>query len=105
MSRAILLAGPQFARQAGGLERALGDLVAGLAAQAFAVDDATGASAVPEAGGAEPIASGAWFSKLNRSPAAATVWSRLSPRRRRALRDIFAPRADLEHAAAVLDDL
>jgi glycosyltransferase involved in cell wall biosynthesis len=105
MSRAILLAGPQFTRQAGGLERALADLASGLAAQGFVVDDATGASAVPEAGGAEPVAAGAWFSKLNRSPAAATLWSRLSPRRRRALRDIFAPRAELERAAQVLDEL
>jgi len=105
MSRSILLAGPKFTRQAGGLERALADLVAGLAAQGFVVDDATGASIVPEAGSTKAIASGAWFSKLNRSPVAAAAWSRLAPRRRRALRDIFAPRAELEHASRVLDDL
>jgi len=105
MSRSILLAGPHFARQAGGLERALADLVSGLTTLGFAIDDATGASVVPEAHGLEPVPSGAWFSKLNRLPVAASLWARLSPRRRRALRDVFAPRAELEHAARVLDEL
>jgi glycosyltransferase involved in cell wall biosynthesis len=104
-SRRILLAGPHFVRQAGGLERALADLVAGLRALGFDIDDATDASKVPEAADIAPPARVSWLTALNRSATAAALWSRLSPRRRRALRDLFASRAEMADSAAALDDL
>lgn len=104
-SGSILLAGPRFSRQAGGLERALADLVAGLRDCGFDVEDATGASIVPEAVGAAPPPRASWLGRFNRSTAAAALWSRLSPRRRRALRDLFASRAEIAEAAAALTDL
>ena len=105
MSYSILLAGPHFVRQAGGLERALADLVAGLRALDFDVDDATGASTVPEAVGIAPPARATWLTTLNRSAVAAALWARLSPRRKRAVRDLFASRAEITDSAAALDDL
>ena len=105
MALSILLAGPRFVRRAGGLERALADIVSGLRALGFIVDDATGASVVPEAGPAEPGPRGTWLTKFNRSETAVNLWSRLSPRRRRALRDLFASTAEMRAAAAALTDL
>ena len=105
MNRSILLAGPRFERQAGGLERALADLVAELRAQGFDVEDATAASTVPEDVGLGTRPRTSWLGRLNRSTAAAALWARLSPPRRRALRDLFASRAELAEAAVTLSDL
>ena len=105
MTRSILLAGPRFERQAGGLERALADLVVGLRALGFDVDDATAASTVPEAVGHGAPARASWLGRLNRSTAAAALWARLAPRRRRALRDAFASRPEIAEAAIALSDL
>jgi glycosyltransferase involved in cell wall biosynthesis len=101
----ILLAGPRFARKFGGLERALADLAAGLRELGFAVDDATGATTAPEARAGEAVPGGNWLTKFNRSEAAVAVWSRLSPKRRRALRDLFASRREMSAAAAALREL
>ena len=105
MSRSILLAGPRFARKAGGLERALADVATGLSDQGFAVDDATGATAAPDALDAERAPQGSLLSTFNRSEAAVALWSRLSPRRRRALRNLFMSGAELAEAAAALTNL
>jgi glycosyltransferase involved in cell wall biosynthesis len=101
----ILLAGPRFARKFGGLERALADLAAGLRELGFAVDDATGATTAPEARAGEAVPSGNWLTRFNRSEAAVALWSRLSPKRRRALRDLFASRREMSAAAAALREL
>lgn len=105
MPLSVLLAGPRFARQTGGLERALADLVGDLRVLGVAVEDATGASAVPEADRFDAPPRGTLLSRLNRYPAAIALWARLAPGSRRALRDVFASRADLAAAAAVLTDL
>lgn len=105
MTLSLLLAGPRFARKAGGLERALADVAAGLREVGFEVDDATGASLAPDAVGADAAPVGTWLSRFNRSESAVALWSRLSPRRRRALRDLFASKAEVEAAAAMLTDL
>jgi len=104
-SRSILLAGPRFSRQAGGLERALADLVVGLRDCGFDVEDATGASVVPEAVGIAAAPRASWLGRFNRSAAAAALWARLSPRRRRALRDLMATRAEIREAVDLLSDL
>ena len=105
MALSILIAGPRFARRAGGLERALADVADGLRALGFEVDDATGASVVPEAGAVDPRPHGTWLTKFNRSETAVNLWSTLSPRRRRALRDLFASRAEVRSGAAALTAL
>jgi glycosyltransferase involved in cell wall biosynthesis len=101
----ILLAGPRFVRKSGGLERALADVAAGLSELGFAVDDATGATTAPEARAGEAAPSGNWLTKFNRSEAVVELWSRLSPRRRRALRDLFATKSEMKDAAAALREL
>ena len=101
----ILLAGPRFVRKSGGLERALADVAVGLRELGFAVDDATGATSAPEARAGEPAPSGSWLTKFNRSEAAVDLWSRLSPRRRRALRDLFATTPEMSAAASGLREL
>lgn len=105
MALSILLAGPRFVRKAGGLERALADVASELRKIGFAVDDATGATLAPDAVGAEVTPAGTWLSRFNRSESAVAVWSRLSPRRRRALRDLFASKAAVAEAAGMLTDL
>jgi glycosyltransferase involved in cell wall biosynthesis len=80
-------------------------VAAGLRESGFDVDDATGATLAPDAVGADVARAGTWLSRLNRSESAVALWSRLSPRRRRALRDLFASRTEVAAAGAMLTDL
>jgi glycosyltransferase involved in cell wall biosynthesis len=105
MALALLLAGPRFARKVGGLERALGDVAAGLRELGFDVDDATGASVSPEAVASDVPRDGTWLSRFNRSESAVALWSRLSPRWRRTLRDLAASKGEVAAAGAMLSDL
>jgi glycosyltransferase involved in cell wall biosynthesis len=105
MALSLLLAGPRFARKVGGLERALADVAAGLREVGFDVDDATGASLSPEALASDVPRDATWLSRFNRSESAVALWSRLSPRWRRALRDLVASKTEVAAASAMLVDL
>ena len=105
MPLTVLLAGPRFARQTGGLERALADLVRGLRDLGFDVDDATGATGVPEADASTRAPARTALARLNRHPWLLERWSRLDATRRRALRDVFLRRETIEHDALLLRDL
>ncbi|MEP6655887.1 MAG: glycosyltransferase family 4 protein [Betaproteobacteria bacterium] len=101
----VLLAGPRFAHQTGGLERALADVVRGLRELGFNVDDVTGASRVPEADASTRAAPRTALSGLNRHHWLVARWSRLGAVRRRSLRAVFVRRATIAADARLLGDL